>query len=73
LIAKKGARNYTEQQADIQEADAAYLARVRDVYHDLARTERGWHTVACLEGGGLLPVDEVETRIWHIVERIDES
>jgi dTMP kinase len=68
LIAKKGARNYTDQQADIQEADAAYLGRVRDVYHDLARTEHNWQTIACVDGGQLLPVEEVENRIWQIVE-----
>ncbi len=39
LIAQKTARNYTQAKADIQEADAGYLARVRDVYHGLARPD----------------------------------
>lgn len=67
LIAKKGTRTYTDQKADIQEADATYLGRVRDVYCDLARNEPDWHTVPCCEGDHLLSVADVESRIWQIV------
>jgi dTMP kinase len=68
LIAKKGARNYTDQKADIQEADAGYLGRVRDVYHELARTEPDWHTVSCCNGARLLAVEEIESQIWQIIQ-----
>jgi dTMP kinase len=68
LIAKKEARNYTARKADIQEADAAYLSRVRDVYHELARAEPAWHTVSCCHGDRLLAVEEVESQIWQIVQ-----
>src|SRR5262245_8348166 len=44
LIAKKGARQYTAQKADIQEADARYLEGVRAVYHDLAQSDSKWKT-----------------------------
>ncbi|OAI51422.1 thymidylate kinase, partial [Planctomyces sp. SCGC AG-212-M04] len=36
LIAKKNARTYTDRAADLQEADAAYLEEVRQVYLALA-------------------------------------
>lgn len=49
LIALKSPRNYTDRAADLQEADAAYLGRVRDVYLDLAATEPGWHTIRCVD------------------------
>jgi dTMP kinase len=68
LIARKAARNYTSRKADIQEADAGYLARVREVYHELARSEPGWKTVACCDGQRLKTIEEIASAIWQIVE-----
>lgn len=70
LIAKKSARNYTTARADIQEADAGYLERVRDVYHDLARQEPAWQTIACCDGGGLRTVDQIADDIWQVVSKL---
>jgi dTMP kinase len=69
LIARKQARNYTSRKADIQEADGAYLARVRDVYHELARSEPNWQTVPCCDGSRLRTVNEIGDTIWQIVEK----
>jgi len=70
LIAQKSTRNYTTAKADIQEADADYLARVGDVYHDLARGEFAWHTIACCDAGELRTVEQIADDIWQLVSKI---
>jgi dTMP kinase len=69
LISRKPARNYTSRKADLQEADATYLARVRDVYHELARSDPSWQTVPCCDGPRLRTVEEIAETIWQIVEK----
>ncbi len=66
LIAKKSARKYTDRKADIQEADANYLGRVRNVYHELAAAEPNWQMIPCCEGERLRTVDEVHQLIWSV-------
>jgi dTMP kinase len=74
LIAQKGARTYTDRTADIQEADAGYLGRVRQVYLDLATRDSTWSIVECgQERRGLRTVDEIAEIIWHIVEPMIRS
>ena len=68
LIAQKTARNYTNQKADIQEADGLYLEQVRDVYHELAQSEPNWRTIACCNGDRLRTVPEIADEIWRYVE-----
>jgi dTMP kinase len=68
LVSKKAARNYTDRAADIQEADAAYLERVRQLYLELARREANWSVVECEGAGGLRSVDEIAEQIWRAVE-----
>jgi len=67
LIARKEARNYTTRKADIQEADADYLERVRDVYHALARSEPNWKTIPCCEDRRLRTIDEIAESVWQVV------
>ncbi len=69
LISRKQARNYTTRKADIQEADASYLARVRDVYQELARSEPNWQTVPCCDGPRLQTIEEIAETIWQIVAK----
>ncbi len=69
LIANKPARSYTERSADIQEADADYLARVRDLYLGLARSEPNWSVIACEQQGSLRPVEEIAEEIGILVEK----
>ena len=59
LIAKKKARSYTELAADIQEADAIYLGRVRSAYEELAATEPNWRRISCCDGSRLRTIDEI--------------
>ncbi|HEY3968557.1 MAG TPA: thymidylate kinase [Planctomycetaceae bacterium] len=66
LIAKKSARQYTDRKADIQEADANYLGRVREVYHELAAAEPNWQVIACCDSERLRTVDEIHQLIWSV-------
>jgi dTMP kinase len=65
LIGQKAARGYTAKKADLQEADAPYLERVREVYHDMARAEPHWRQVDCCEGKRLRSVDEIADEVWQ--------
>jgi dTMP kinase len=69
LIASKPARSYTERAADIQEADADYLARVRALYLDLAGRESNWSVIHCELRGSLRPIDEVTQEVVQLVIR----
>lgn len=70
LIAQKCARNYTTAKADIQEADAGYLERVRDVYHELARNSPAWKTISCCDAGGLRTIDQIADDVWQAIDRL---
>lgn len=67
LISRKAARSYTTKTADIQEADGQYLAQVRDVYLELARTEPNWRTIPCCEGTRLRTIEEISDEVWRHV------
>jgi thymidylate kinase len=69
LVSKKAARNYTNRTADIQEADGAYLERVRQLYLDLADRESNWSIVECEGMHRLRSIDEIAQDVWKIVER----
>lgn len=67
LVAKKAARAYTTQVADIQEADKNYLVGVRDVYLELARSEPNWQLVSGCQNQSLRTLDEISAEIWNVV------
>lgn len=69
LIAAKSRRGYTDKTADLQEADANYLQRVREVYTQLAREER-WTTIACVEAGQVRPMDQITEDIVAAVSGV---
>ena len=68
LIAKKQARSYTDKKADLQEADGGYLARVRDVYRQLAAEDPGWVTIDCLSDGQLRSIEEIGEDVTRAVQ-----
>lgn len=68
LIARKSARSYTNRTADIQEADGRYLARCREVYLRLARSQPGWHLISCCDGPHLRPVDSIADDVWSVIQ-----
>ena len=64
LIALKSRRSYTECSADLQEADAAYLQRVRDVYLQLASTDPIWQRVESVRIGEQRSIAEISDDIF---------
>ncbi|HLH22417.1 MAG TPA: thymidylate kinase [Chloroflexota bacterium] len=72
LIARKGARAYTEG-ADLHEANAAYLSECLAVYRALAgaSVRSRWLTLDCTGGGDqILPVAEIAEAIWQQVQSV---
>ena len=68
LVARKAARDYTDQEADLQESDLPYLERVRRCYRELAETRRDWQMIHGLnEDGSLRTIDAVGNEISRIV------
>jgi len=63
LIAVKTARSYTDRKADLQEADADYLQRVRDVYLSLADNHPDWCRIDSVRGDALRTVEEIAEEI----------
>lgn len=73
LIARKARRDYTDQAADLQEADRDYLDCVRQAYLDLASREPDWSTVSLLDGERLKSIEEVGDEVWSIATRLFDS
>ena len=67
LIAAKSRRDYTDKAADLQEADANYLRRVREVYLELASGLR-WTSIRCVSESHVRTVDEIAAEIAAIVD-----
>lgn len=69
LIATKPRRSYTERSADIQEADAQYLAGVRELYLELAGRDPEWSVVACERQNVVRSIDDIADEIAKRVEK----
>lgn len=54
LVSRKAARDYTTQEADLQESDLPYLERVRRCYLALSHSRLEWRTVHGLKDDGSL-------------------
>jgi len=67
LIAAKSRRDYTEKAADLQEADANYLRRVREVYLELASGAQ-WKSIHCVHGSHVRTIDEIAAEIAAVVD-----
>lgn len=63
LIAKKNARSYTDQPADLQEADAEYLENVRRVYLDVAARDANWRVIDVERNGNLRKIEEIAAEL----------
>ncbi|MCC7423563.1 MAG: thymidylate kinase [Planctomycetaceae bacterium] len=70
LIARKAARTYTEKAADLQEADGRYLARVSEVYRELAVADsHHWRIISCSDAEGIRPVDAISDDVFRAARR----
>jgi dTMP kinase len=64
LVSRKGQRDYTEREADLQESDLPYLERVRRCYLTLSSGREDWCTVHGLDADGRLrTIDDVASEI----------
>ena len=66
LIRKKAARDYTDQAADMQEADVGYMRGVRDTYHELAKRDN-WRLISCETAGDVRSLDEIAAEVMEVV------
>lgn len=69
-IAAKKPRSYTDKSVDLQEADAAYLQKVRDVYLWLAAREPNWSCIESVRAGQQRPIAEIAADVYA---RVTES
>jgi len=69
LVSRKAARDYTDQEADLQESDLPYLEKVRRCYLALAHSRLDWRTVHGLnDDGALKGIEEVGDEILAVVK-----
>lgn len=67
LVSRKSTRDYTEQEADLQESDLPYLEKVRRCYLALAHSRLDWRTVHGLDDKGeLRTIDDVAGEILSL-------
>ncbi|MEI7701924.1 MAG: thymidylate kinase [Planctomycetia bacterium] len=74
LVSRKGARDYTDREADLQEADLPYLERVRRCYLALSHSRLDWRTVHGLsEDGTLRTIGQISEEILGHATRLLSS
>lgn len=75
LVSRKAARDYTEREADLQEADVPYQEKVRRCYLDVAEQRADWTIVNSVdEAGNLKSIEDVNNDIYSQVKRlVDQS
>lgn len=70
LVSRKAARDYTTQEADLQESDLPYLEKVRRCYLALSHSRLDWQTVHGLnDDGKLKSIGEVGHEILAVVKQ----
>ena len=68
LVGRKGARDYTNEEADIHESNLPYLERVRACYLAIAALRDDWQVVESLnENQELRAVSEINSEIFELV------
>lgn len=68
LVSRKAARDYTDQEADLQESDLPYLEKVRRCYQALAHSRLDWRTVHGLrDDDSLRSIEDVGNEITLLV------
>ena len=67
LIARKNPRTYTDQSADLHEADSDYLESVRAAYRQLAEDGPSWRVVSVLADGDVRSIEDIAGEILAFV------
>lgn len=72
LVAKKSERSYLKGKThDIHEADLNHLNRAEEAYLEMAQLfPKDFVLVECVEGGKLLPIEEIYEKVWGIVSKV---
>lgn len=70
FVLKKAARDYTSQAADLQEADAKYLSKVRETYLDLANRSANWEVISVTGDAGTRSIDSVAADILATINNL---
>ena len=67
LVGRKGQRSYTAQSRDLHEAAGDFMARVRQVYDDLAAAAGpSWRPIrVSADDGALRAPEEIAADAWH--------
>lgn len=74
LVARKGARDYTDQEADLQESNLPYLEKVRSCYLEIASQRDDWMLIPGLdEDARLRSIHEIGDEIFEHVRTFSES
>ncbi|WP_376795923.1 thymidylate kinase [Thermogemmatispora sp.] len=76
LLAERAQQQSASGGRDIHEEDASYLARCAEVYEELAssQVDSPWETISCVdEQGRLCPREEIQSRVWSLLERYRSS
>lgn len=69
LVDKKAKRSYTELKRDIHENNSDFLRRVEKSYLFLARENSEWRKIDCEKNGGILPIAEIEKKVYEVVRK----
>lgn len=67
LTKKKGDRAYLGTRKDILEADIAHRQESECMYLSLAKKRKNWVLVECVQGGKILPKEEIHQKILGIL------
>lgn len=67
LVGRKGERDYTDEEADIQESNLPYLEKVRACYRKVAAELDRWVVVNSLKDGELRSVEDIGDEIFGLV------
>ncbi len=70
FIARKEQRTYTDQAADLQEADVPYLAKVREVYLELANGNPMWKIVPVSNGKEVRTIEEIGQDLIEVARNL---
>ena len=68
LVSRKGERDYTDDEADIQESNLPYLERVRRCYLGIAEQREDWRVVESLsEDDELRSVSDINDELFELI------
>lgn len=67
----KSQREYANgKKRDLHEADIKHLKSAEQVYQEIAKLFPNTKLIECVQGGNLLPPDEVHNKVWELARRI---